>query len=233
MSLPSLNTPTYNLTIPSTKQRIKYRPFVVKEEKILLIALESENDQEIADALKSIITACVTTKDFDFNKLATFDIEYIFLNIRGKSVGEVIDLLLTCPDDGETEVKVSFNIDDVKVKFDKEHSNKIQISNDLWVEMKYPGLESFTNPQENIDDAFKFVANSIDKIYNEEDVWDSSTTTVDELVGFLENMSSKQFNDIQKFFESMPSLKHEVKFTNPNTKVESKYVIEGLSNFFE
>lgn len=232
MSLPSLNTPTYNLTIPSTKQRIKYRPFVVKEEKVLLMALESENDQEIADALKSIINACVTTKDFEFDKLATFDIEYIFLNIRGKSVGEIIDLLLTCPDDNETEVKVSINIDDIKVKFDKGHSNKIQISDDLWVEMKYPGLESFTNPQDNIDDTFKFVASSIDKIYNEEDVWDSSTTTVNELVGFLENMSSKQFSDIQKFFESMPSLKHEVKFTNPNTKVESKYVIEGLSNFF-
>lgn len=232
MSLPTLNTPTYNLSVPSTKQRIKYRPFVVKEEKVLLIALESENDQEIADALKSIITACVTTKDFDFDKLATFDIEYIFLNIRGKSVGEIIDLLLTCPDDNETEVKVSINIDDVKVKFEKGHSNKVQISDDLWVEMKYPGLESFTNPQENIDDTFKFVASSIDKIYNEEDVWDSSTTTVDELVSFLENMSSKQFSDIQKFFESMPSLKHEVKFTNPNTKVESKYVIEGLSNFF-
>ena len=232
MSLPSLNTPTYNLTIPSTKQRIKYRPFVVKEEKVLLMALESENDQEIADALKSIINACVTTKDFEFDKLATFDIEYIFLNIRGKSVGEIIDLLLTCPDDNETEVKVSINIDDIKVKFDKGHSNKVQISDDLWVEMKYPGLESFTNPQDNIDDTFKFVASSIDKIYNEEDVWDSSTTTVNELVGFLENMSSKQFSDIQKFFESMPSLKHEVKFTNPNTKVESKYVIEGLSNFF-
>ena len=232
MSLPSLNTPTYNLTIPSTKQRIKYRPFVVKEEKVLLMALESENDQEIADALKSIINACVTTKDFEFDKLATFDIEYIFLNIRGKSVGEIIDLLLTCPDDNETEVKVSINIDDIKVKFDKGHSNKVQISDDLWVEMKYPGLESFTNPQDNIDDTFKFVASSVDKIYNEEDVWDSSTTTVNELVGFLENMSSKQFSDIQKFFESMPSLKHEVKFTNPNTKVESKYVIEGLSNFF-
>jgi hypothetical protein len=232
MSLPSLNTPTYNLTIPSTKQRIKYRPFVVKEEKVLLMALESENDQEIADALKSIINACVTTKDFDFDKLATFDIEYIFLNIRGKSVGEIIDLLLTCPDDNETEVKVSINIDDIKVQFEKDHSNKVQISDDLWVEMKYPGLESFTNPQENIDDTFKFVASSIDKIYNEEDVWDSSTTTVDELVSFLENMSSKQFSEIQKFFESMPSLKHEVKFTNPNTKVESKYVIEGLSNFF-
>jgi len=232
MSLPTLNTPTYNLTIPSTKQKIKYRPFVVKEEKILLMALESEDDTQIANALKSIINACVTTKDFDFNKLATFDIEYIFLNIRGKSVGEVIELIVIAPDDGETEVKINVNIDDVKVKFDKDHSSKIQISEDLWVEMKYPGLDSFTKPQEDIDDTFKFVANSIDKIYNEEDVWDSSTTTPDEFVEFLENMSSKQFNDIQKFFETMPSLKHEVKFINPNTKVESTYVVEGLANFF-
>jgi len=232
MSLPTLTTPTYNLTVPSTKQRIKYRPFVVKEEKVLLMALESENDQEIADALKSIIVACVTTKDFDFEKLATFDIEYIFLNIRGKSVGEVVDLIVTCPDDGVTEVKVSINIDTVKVKFDKEHTNKIAIDDKLWVEMKYPGLDSFTNSQEDIDDTFKFVANSIGKIYNEEDVWDSTTTTPDEFVTFLESMSSKQFNSVQKFFETMPSLKHEVKFTNPNTKVESTYTVEGLANFF-
>jgi len=232
MSLPTLNTPTYNLTVPSTKQRIKYRPFVVKEEKILLMALESEDDNQIADALKSIINACVTTKDFDFDKLATFDIEYIFLNIRGKSVGEVIELIVIAPDDGETEVRININIDDVKVKFDKDHSNKIQLSDDLWVEMKYPGLDSFTKPQEDINDTFEFVANSIEKIYNEEDVWDSSTTTSEEFVSFLESMSSKQFNDVQKFFETMPSLKHEVKFTNPNTQVESTYVVEGLANFF-
>lgn len=232
MSLPTLNTPTYNLTVPSTKQRIKYRPFVVKEEKVLLMALESEDDTQIAEALKSIITCCVTTKDFKFDKLATFDIEYIFLNIRAKSVGEMVDLIIVAPDDGETEVRVSINIENVKVQFDKEHTNKIAIDDTLWVEMKYPGLDSFTNSQEDIDDTFKFVANSIDKIYNEEDVWDSTTTTPEEFVQFLENMSSKQFNSVQKFFETMPSLKHEVKFTNPNTKVESTYVVEGLANFF-
>lgn len=232
MSLPTLSTPIYNLTVPSNKQRIKYRPFVVKEEKVLLMALEAEDDNQIADALKSIITACVMTKDFDFDKLATFDIEYIFLNIRGKSVGELIELIVVCPDDGETEVKINVNIEDVKVKFDKDHSNKIQISDDLWVEMKYPGLESFTTPQEDIDDTFKFIARSIEKIYNEEDVWDSSTTTEDEFVTFLEKMTSKQFSDVQKFFETMPTLKHEVKFTNPNTQVESTYVVEGLANFF-
>lgn len=232
MSLPTLNVPTYNLTVPSTKQRIKYRPFVVKEEKILLLALESEDDAQIAEALKSIVCSCVTTKDFDFNKLASFDIEYIFLNIRAKSVGEIIELFLTCPDDNETEVKVNINVDDIKVKFDKGHSKTVKISDDLWVDLKYPGIDTFLGPQNNLDDTFTFIAKSIEKIYNEEDVWDDSTTTVDEFVSFLENMSSKQFNDVQNFFQTMPSLKHEVKITNPNTKVESSYTIEGLANFF-
>jgi len=232
MSLPTLSTPTYNLTVPSTKQKIKYRPFVVKEEKVLLMALESENDAQIANELESIIKACVTTKDFDFSKLATFDIEYIFLNIRAKSVGEMVELIVIAPDDGETEVKISVNIEDVKVKFEKDHTNKIQITDDLWVEMKYPGLSSFINPQESIDDTFKFVANSISKIYNQEDVWDNTTTTPEEFVSFLESMSSKQFNDVQKFFETMPALRHEVKFINPKTKVQSSYIIEGLANFF-
>ena len=232
MSLPTLNVPTYNLTVPSTKQRIKYRPFVVKEEKILLLALESEDDVQIADALKNIVSSCVTTKDFDFNKLASFDVEYIFLNIRAKSVGEIIELFLTCPDDNETEVKVNINVDDIKVKFDKGHSKTVKISDDLWVDLKYPSIDTFLGPQNDLDDTFTFIAKSIEKIYNEEDVWDDSTTTVDEFVSFLENMSSKQFNDVQNFFQTMPSLKHEVKIKNPNTKVESSYVIEGLANFF-
>ena len=232
MSLPTLNVPTYNLTVPSTKQRIKYRPFVVKEEKILLLALESEDDAQIAEALKSIVCSCVTTKDFDFNKLASFDIEYIFLNIRAKSVGEIIELFLTCPDDNETEVKVNINVEDIKVKFDKGHSKTVKISDDLWVDLKYPSIDTFLGPQNDLDDTFTFIAKSIEKIYNEEDVWDDSTTTVDEFVSFLENMSSKQFNDVQNFFQTMPSLKHEVKIKNPNTKVESSYVIEGLANFF-
>ena len=232
MPLPKIATPTYELELPSTGETIKYRPFLVKEEKILLLALESEDDAQIAEALKSIVCSCVTTKDFDFNKLASFDIEYIFLNIRAKSVGEIIELFLTCPDDNETEVKVNINVDDIKVKFDKGHSKTVKISDDLWVDLKYPGIDTFLGPQNNLDDTFTFIAKSIEKIYNEEDVWDDSTTTVDEFVSFLENMSSKQFNDVQNFFQTMPSLKHEVKITNPNTKVESSYTIEGLANFF-
>ena len=154
------------------------------------------------------------------------------MNIRAKSVGEIIELFLTCPDDNETEVKVNINVDDIKVKFDKGHSKTVKISDDLWVDLKYPGIDTFLGPQNNLDDTFTFIAKSIEKIYNEEDVWDDSTTTVDEFVSFLENMSSKQFNDVQNFFQTMPSLKHEVKITNPNTKVESSYTIEGLANFF-
>ena len=231
MALPKLTTPTYELEIPSTDEKIKYRPFLVKEEKILMMALESKSSGDITQAVKDIVSECTFNK-VNIDLMPMFDVEYIFLNIRAKSVGEMVDLILVAPDDGETEVRVSINIENVKVQFDKEHTNKIAIDDTLWVEMKYPGLDSFTNSQEDIDDTFKFVANSIDKIYNEEDVWDSTTTTPEEFVQFLENMSSKQFNSVQKFFETMPSLKHEVKFTNPNTKVESTYVVEGLANFF-
>ena len=172
-----------------------------------------------------------------FKSLLRFDIflcaqEYVSERLDLINVGEVIDLYLTCPDDNVTEVKVSINVEDIKVKFDKDHTKTVKISEDLWVDLKYPGLDSFMDPQENIDDTFAFVAKSIDKIYNEDDVWDDSTTTPEEFVSFLENMSSKQFNALQKFFETMPALSHEVKIVNPNTKVESSYIIQGLSNFF-
>jgi hypothetical protein len=234
MALPVLNNPTYELVIPSTKKKIKYRPFLVKEEKILLMALESEDETQIASAMKDIISACVQTKGIDVDSLATFDIEYLFLNIRGKSVGERIELLLKCPDDNETEVSVAINIDDIQVQFPEGHTNQIQITDDLWVEMKYPNLDSFEllEDAENPENTFKLVARSIDKIYNEDDVWDKSTTSEDEFISFVENMNNKQFSNIQKFFETMPTLKHTIKIKNPATKVTSDYTIEGLSNFF-
>ena len=205
---------------------------MVKEEKILLMALESEDEKQIASALEDIIAACVTTKGFKVKELATFDIEYIFLNIRAKSVGEIVELILTCPDDGETEVKVQVDIEQVKVEFAHGHTNKIKLDENLWIEMKYPGIDSFANPQEDIDDTFKFVANSVSKIYNEEEVWDSTTTTQDEFVHFVEQLNSKQFADVQKFFDTMHALRHKIKAKNPATEVEFDYVIEGLSNFF-
>jgi len=232
MSLPTLSTPTYELVVPSSKKKIKYRPFVVKEEKILLMALETEDDAQIAAAIKDIISTCVTSKGFDVDELATFDIEYLFLNIRAKSVGEVIELIITCPDDNETDVKVNINIDDINVEFDKNHKKEIKLTDDLWVEMKYPGIDMFANSQENIDDTFELISKSIAKIYNSEDVWDETTTTPEEFLTFVEGMNSKQFAEVQKFFDTMPSLKHTVEITNPKTKVKSTYSIEGLSNFF-
>ena len=232
MALPSLNTPTYELTVPSTKKKIKYRPFLVKEEKILLLALESEDDKQISLAMQDLMEACILTKGIKVQELASFDVEYIFLNIRAKSIGETIDVKLICPDDGTTEVTTQIPIDKIKVKYDKDHTNQIQINDDLWVEMKYPNIDSLAIQEETIDDTFKLISKSIGKIYNEEDVWDSSTTSEKEFEEFIESMNSKQFAKIQKFFETMPSLKHTVKIRNPNTKVESSYTIEGLSNFF-
>jgi len=232
MSLPSLNAPSYELVIPSSKKKVKYRPFTVKEEKILLIALESEDDKQIARALTDIIAACVTTKGFNVKNLATFDIEYMFLNIRGKSVGEIIEMYVTCPDDGETKVKVELDIEDVNVVFAYGHTNKIKLTDELWIEMKYPGIEVFSGEGEDIDDTFKLVASSISKIYNDEDVWDDTTTSMEELVHFVEQLSSKQFAEVQKFFTTMPQLRHTMKLKNPVTEVEFTHVIEGLSNFF-
>ena len=232
MALPSLNTPTYELTVPSTKKKIKYRPFLVKEEKILLLALESEDDKQISLAMQDLMEACILTKGIKVQDLASFDVEYIFLNIRAKSIGETIDVKLICPDDGTTEVTTQIPIDKIKVKYDKDHTNQIQINDDLWVEMKYPNIDSLAIQEETIDDTFKLISKSIGKIYNEEDVWDSSTTSEKEFEEFIESMNSKQFAKIQTFFETMPSLKHTVKIRNPNTKVESSYTIEGLSNFF-
>lgn len=232
MSLPTLNTPTYELVIPSTKKKVKYRPFVVKEEKVLLMALESEDDVQIANAIKDIITACVMTKGINVSDLASFDIEYLFLNIRGKSVGESIEMRILCPDDNETEVPIKINIDDIKVEFPEDHESQIQISEDLWVEMKYPGIDLFAVNEDTMDDTFSLIGKSVKKIYNEEDVWDESTTTPEEFVQFIEQMNSKQFAKLQKFFDSMPVLRHTIKVKNPKTKVNSNYTIQGLANFF-
>jgi hypothetical protein len=232
MSLPTLSLPSYELVIPSSKKKVKYRPFMVKEEKILLMALESEDEKQIADALESIIASCIITKGFKVQDLATFDIEYIFLNIRAKSVGEIIELLIPCPDDPETDVKVTIDIEQVNVEFEYGHTNKIKLDDNLWIEMKYPGIDTFANPQEDIDDSFKFVANSVAKIYNDEEVWDTNTTTEHEYIHFIEQLSSKQFAKLQKFFDTMPSLRHKLKLENPKTGFQFEYVVEGLSNFF-
>ena len=240
MPLPKIATPSYELELPSTGKTIQYRPFLVKEEKLLVIALESEDIKQITNAIKAVIRACILTKGIKVDTLPTFDIEYLFLNIRGKSVGEDISVNLTCPDDNKTQVTVNINLDDIKVKKSEDHSNKIQLDKNLMMELKYPSLNEFIknnfdpndtsrNPMEQ---SFDLVGSCIDKIYTEDEVWAASDCTKKEITDFLDSMNSNQFKEVENFFESMPILSHNVKVMNPNTKVESDIVLEGLASFF-
>jgi DNA-directed RNA polymerase beta' subunit len=238
MPLPTIVTPTYELELPSTGKPIKYRPFLVKEEKLLVLALETEDTKEISNAIKTVLKNCIQTKSIKVEALPTFDIEYLFLNIRGKSVGEQIEVNLIAPDDGETSVPVTINIDDIKVQRSEEHTNKIKLDDNLMMEMKYPSLDQFIKSNFDfsgdvgLDQSFDLISSCIDKIYNDEEVWAAADVTKKELVDFLEQMNSIQFKQIEKFFETMPKLSHEITFTNPKTKVESTVVLEGLSSFF-
>ena len=238
MPLPKIATPTYELELPSTQKPIHYRPFLVKEEKLLVLALESEDTKEITTAIKNVIKSCIKTRGIKVETLPTFDIEYLFLNIRGKSVGEDIEVNLICPDDGKTQVPVTINIDEVQIQRTEGHTNKIKLDSSLMMEMKYPSLSEFIknnfdfNEENVMDQSFEMIASCIDKIYNEEEVWATADCTKKEITTFLESMNTNQFKEIEKFFETMPKLSHKVKITNPNTKVESEVVMEGLSSFF-
>jgi len=238
MPLPKIATPTYSLVLPSTEKEINYRPFLVKEEKLLVLALESEDTKQITTAIKAVLKNCIQTKGVKVELLPTFDIEYLFLNIRGKSVGESIDVNIVCPDDEKTNVKVVIDLDDIKVKKTEGHSNQIKLDNTLMMELKYPSLEEFIKnnfdfKDENaMEQSFKLIAASIDKIYNEEEVWVAADCTKKEITEFLESMNSSQFKKIEEFFTTMPKLSHTIKVTNPNTKVESEVVLEGLASFF-
>lgn len=238
MPLPKISTPTYELELPSTGQSIEYRPFLVREEKLLVIALETEDSKQITNAIKNVIKNCILTKNVKVETLPTFDIEYLFLNIRGKSVGEEVDVNIICPDDEQTTVQVKINIDDIKVQKNPDHSKQIKVDNTLAIEMKYPSLDQFiksnfdfTNDN-NMEQSFDLVASCVQKIYTEEEIWTSADVTKKEIVDFLEQMNSSQFKNIEKFFETMPKLSHEIKVKNPNTKVESTVILEGLSSFF-
>ena len=238
MPLPKITTPTYELELPSTGKTVKYRPFLVKEEKVLVIALESEDNKQITNAIKAVLKSCVQTKGVRVETLPTFDIEYLFLNIRGKSVGEQLEVNIVCPDDNETQVPVFINLDDIEVEKSEEHSNKIKLDSNLMMEMKYPSLEQFIksnfdfNDENQMDQSFQLIASCIDKIYSDEEVWATADCTKKEVNEFLESMNSAQFKEIEKFFETMPKLKHNIKVTNPNTGVESDVVLEGLASFF-
>ena len=238
MPLPKIATPTYELELPSTGKSIKYRPFLVKEEKVLVIALESEDTKQITNAIKAVLKNCVLTKGIKVEKLPTFDIEYLFLNIRGKSVGEEIEVNIVCPDDEETNVPVFIDLDSIQVERGDDHTNQIKLDDDLMMEMKYPSLEQFIknnfdfNEGNQMDQSFELIATCIDKIYNEDEVWATADCTKKEVKEFLESMNSSQFKEIEKFFETMPKLKHTIEVTNPNTKVTSEVVLEGLASFF-
>ena len=238
MPLPKIATPTYDLELPSTGQEIKYRPFLVKEEKVLVIALESEDTKQITNAIKAVLKNCVLTKGIKVENLPTFDIEFLFLNIRGKSVGEEIEVNIVCPDDGETNVPVFIDLDSIQVEKDDDHTNQIKLDDDLMMEMKYPSLEQFIknnfdfDEKNQMDQSFDLIATCIDKIYNEDEVWATADCTKKEVKEFLESMNSSQFKEIETFFESMPKLKHTIEVTNPNTKVKSEVVLEGLASFF-
>jgi len=240
MPLPKIATPSYELELPSIEKTIQYRPFLVKEEKLLVIALESQDIKQITNAIKAVIKSCILTKSVKVEDLPTFDIEYLFLNIRGKSVGENIDVKLVCPDDNKTEVSVSVNLDDIQVKKSEGHSNKVKLDENLMMELKYPSLNEFVksnfDPNDQtrsaMDQSFDLVSSCIDKIYNEDEVWIAADCSKKEIKDFLESMNSSQFKEIEKFFETMPKLSHTIKVFNPKTKVESDVVLEGLASFF-
>lgn len=238
MPLPKIAAPTYELELPSTGETIEYRPFLVKEEKLLIIALESEDMKQITNGIKNVLRNCILTSGIKVQDLPTFDIEYLFLNIRGKSVGESIEVNLLCPDDGETEVKAKICLDDIKVKKYDDHNDKIKIDDKIMVQMKYPSLDQFIksnfdfSKKTSMDQTFELVASCIGTIFTEEEAWSSSDCTKKEMVEFLESMNSSQFKEIEKFFETMPKLSHQIKLKNPNTKVESDVLLEGLASFF-
>ncbi len=238
MPLPTISTPTYELVLPSSNRKIKYRPFLVKEEKILILAMESQDPKQIARAVKDVISKCILSKGIKVERLSTFDIEYLFLNIRGKSVGEQIEVMVTCPDDKKTQVPMSINIDSIKVKTDDAHSTDIKLDDIYTLRMKYPSLDEFIKSNfnfesnMNVDDTFDLIASCIDQVYSDEESWSHQECTKKELTEFVDQLNSSQFKEVEKFFETMPKLSHTVKVTNPNTKVESEIVLEGLQNFF-
>jgi hypothetical protein len=234
MALPTMDLPTYDLVIPSNKKKIKFRPFLVKEEKILLMALETDNEKNIKDAVFELLKACISTR-IKLENLASFDLEYIFLNIRAVSVGEIIQMNITCQDDEKTQVKYNLNITEAQVIFPKGHDNKIMLTDKLGVIMRYPSFDGFVQGQftNNTEfDVIKVIADSIDQIFEGEEVYDESTTSKKEFVQFVEGLTNTQLEKIQEFFETAPRLEHSFKVTNPNTGVESDYTLRGLQSFF-
>ena len=236
MALPKLGYPTFELELPSTGKTIKYRPFLVKEEKVLLMALESKDEKQVVSAVKDLIKNCVITR-IKVDTLPSFDLEYLFLKIRGASIGENITLTVTCLDDNETQVEANININDVEIFKPEGHDKKIMFDDKTGLVMRYPSMQEFIDreflqKEMKTEDVYGFIADSIDQIFDEEEVYDSSTTTKKEFRTFVDSLTTRQFEKIQKFYETAPKLSHTFKVVNPNTGKESSYTIEGLQSFF-
>ena len=239
MPLPTISTPTYELTLPSSGKKIKYRPFLVREEKVLIMALESEDTKQITNSVIDILNSCILSKGIKLETLATFDIEYLFLNIRSKSVGETIDVNIVCPDDNKTQVAVTVDVDSIKIKKDRKHKNVIKLDDNLSLKLKYPSMAQFidSNFESKIDESevkstLDMIISCIDVIFNEEESWPASESTPKELEDFVDQLNTKQFKLIEDFFATMPKLTHTIKVKNPNTGVESEVRLEGLAAFF-
>ena len=237
MPLPKIVTPTHELTLPSNGKKITYRPFLVKEEKILILAIESNSLKDISRAIKDVLRNCILTKGVKVDELPTFDIEYLFLNIRARSIGESIELVVTCPDDRETKVNVTVYIDEVQVKTNEEHNIDIKIDDTYTMRMKYPSLDEFIDENFNFDgqasdNSFEIIASCIDMVFSEDEAWESKDCTKKELTQFVEQLNSAQFKEIEKFFDTMPQLSHDIEVENPKTKVKSTIKLEGLASFF-
>ena len=240
MPLPTIATPTYELTLPSTGKKLKYRPFLVKEEKLLILALESKSQVEITNSVKDVLKKCVITRGVKIDDLPTFDIEYLFLNIRAKSIGEDINLVVTCPDDRKTEVNVTVYVDEIEVVKSKDHTPDIKLDEDMTLRMKYPSLSQFIENNFDTDDeakttvdkTFQLIADCMDTVYTKEEAWESKDYSPDERLEFIEQLNSKQFKEVERFFATMPKLSHTIEVTNPNTKKKSNIVLEGLADFF-
>ena len=236
MPLPTIVTPSYELTLPSNGKKIKYRPFLVKEEKILILAIESNSMKDISRAIKDVLKNCILTKGVKIDELPTFDIEYLFLNIRSRSIGESIDLIVTCPDDGETKVNKQIYIDEISIKKDKDHNPDIKLDDTYTMRLKYPSLDQFIDENFNFDEgkdnSFDIISSCIDMGFSEEEAWEAKDCTKKELLEFVERLNSVQFKEVEKFFDTMPKLSHEIEVENPNTKVKSTVTLEGLASFF-
>ena len=240
MPLPTIETPTYELKLPSSNKKIRYRPFLVKEEKILILALESKSQNEITNAVTDVLKKCILTRGIKVDDLPTFDIEYLFLNIRAKSIGEDIKLTVTCPDDGETKVPVTIYVDEIKVIKPKDHKIDIVLDDKMSLRMKYPSLNQFIESNFDtedesetiVDKTFRVVADCMDTIFNGEDAWEAKDYSAQERLDFVQQLNSQQYKKVENFFSTMPKLSHTIEVVNPNTKEKGSVVLEGLADFF-